>query len=303
MVVSTREARRRLTALKTFDTPAEYLSGNLLSKHEFLHPLRSHKGRAAIGMLERALDNDGLTPDRHCIIEKTGGNLGVALAIAGRMLGFDVALAIGRAFPDRKRKLLRSAGAELLGEEQIQNGVAPAEVIEQTRGQPLNGKTAHFTDQFGNPGVVDGFRDTLAADLAERARAWGGTVHLVKGAGTGGSSKAILDAMAERGVTCRFHLIEPAGSSFARDTYDAHALDGISVGRRPPFLDLERVDETVAVIDDEGIEARRRLLLQHGLFVGTTSAANHAVAERIAQRYPNDLVVTVLYDRGEDYDG
>lgn len=289
------DCERRLISMRDFKTPWRQMGRNYLAKLELLHPMRSHKARAAIGMLLHSMREKGLDPHKHEIIEKTGGNLGYALAIVARMLGFRIAIAIGNSFPDSKKRLMQAVGATLL------SGGTPAECIEREAGRVVEGRERFFIDQFSNPGVLEGFKASLGPQVAAGVADRPGHVRIVKGAGTGGSAAGIVDSLQRQGRSFTLHVVEPENTSFREDIYEDHELFGFSVGRRPPFLDLARMTSFVncGVRDMEA--ARRRLLHEEGLFVGNTSAANDHCARQVAARFPDDVVVTVFYDRGEDY--
>lgn len=285
----------RLRELRDFRTPVLQLGSNYFAKLELLHPLRSHKARAAIGMLLHSMRVHDLNAQEHEIIEKTGGNLGVALAISARMLGFRVALAIGSSFPESKRRLMSGVGATLL------SGGTPAECIEREKDRIVDGKRRFFIDQFSNQGVLEGFNASLGPQILEEAAKHRAHIRIVKGAGTGASAASIIRCLAEKGISFSLHLVEPEESSFEKEVYEDHNLFGFSVGRLPPFLDLTQVTEYIKCSEREMESARRRLLLEHGLLVGNTSAANDHCAQVISKKFPKDIVITIFYDRGEDY--
>ncbi len=65
-------------------------------------------------------------------------------------------------------------------------------------------------------------------------------------------------------------------------------------------VDATLVTKTVRVSDEEAYGERQHLAATQGLLVGMSSAANVAVARRVARDgRPGEHVLTVIYDSGE----
>ena len=66
-------------------TPVASLYRNVFLKLEHLNVGGSHKSRAARKMISAAVDSGKIIPGRTTIIEKTGGNLGIGLAVEANL--------------------------------------------------------------------------------------------------------------------------------------------------------------------------------------------------------------------------
>ncbi|MEN3264661.1 pyridoxal-phosphate dependent enzyme [Pseudonocardia sp.] len=90
------------------------LPARILLKLEMLNPGGSHKTRIAVSMI-RAAERDGLLrPNRgQTILEPTGGNTGLGIAIAAAVLGYRVVLVIPDNYSPAKQRLLQAYGAEV----------------------------------------------------------------------------------------------------------------------------------------------------------------------------------------------
>ena len=85
------------------------------AKLESLNPGGSHKARIALGMVRDAEARGILVPGSgQTIIEPSGGNTGIGLAIAGNILGYRVVLVIPDNYSPEKQKVLRLYGAEVV---------------------------------------------------------------------------------------------------------------------------------------------------------------------------------------------
>jgi cysteine synthase B len=84
-----------------------------------------------------------------------------------------------------------------------------------------------------------------------------------------------------------------------------HGLEGLKhmgSAKVPGIYDPGLADESVEVATEDAQEMVRRLAMEEGLLVGTSSGANVFAAVRLAQALPErSLVVTILCDGGERY--
>ena len=82
----------------------------------------------------------------------------------------------------------------------------------------------------------------------------------------------------------------------------SHKVEGIGVGFYPPFLDKQKIDEFLAIDQEEAFEMRNLLASQHGIFCGTSTGLNVVGAIQLAkQMSPNQNVVTLGCDSGLKY--
>ena len=96
--------------------------------------------------------------------------------------------------------------------------------------------------------------------------------------------------------------VEPAESPvMSGGEKGLHGIQGIGDGSK--FLvDLDKVDEIIAISTEDAEKRTKKLALENGLLVGISSGANILAAERwIEKNNPEGIVFTVLCDRGERY--
>ena len=104
------------------NTPLIYLSSaskeagcNIYGKCEFLNPGGSVKDRAALWMILNAEKKGILNRKKGgIIIEGTGGNTGIGLAIAGKAFGYKVIIIIPNTQSIEKKTMLKQCGAILI---------------------------------------------------------------------------------------------------------------------------------------------------------------------------------------------
>jgi cysteine synthase A len=82
----------------------------------------------------------------------------------------------------------------------------------------------------------------------------------------------------------------------------SHKIEGTGAGFRVPLWSDTLADEIQTVSTSEAMATARRLARLEGLFAGTSTGANVAVALRLAERLgPGRTVVTLAVDSGMKY--
>jgi len=274
-------------------------------KCEFLHPGRSHKARVAGALIDDVEERGLIKPgsDR-VLLERTGGNLGIALAIEARARGYALTLVTDPHYAASKRILAAKLGANV-----VDRTLAYPDAT--SNGQVIDLLLLHdparyvYLNQFGNPANPRAHRDNTGAEicLQLRQRGLGDGVILVGGLGTGASMRGITDALRPH-FTVRTVAVEPANCDLMSAVFRDHALQGIAVGEPAPFYPVTDLDDVVRVADAEAFDACNDLWSRNRLLVGPSSGANFAAARRLSQdsSHPRrPAVLTLLYDRGEDY--
>ena len=97
--------------------------------------------------------------------------------------------------------------------------------------------------------------------------------------------------------------MDPAWSQVIRQEVPGHhSIHGIGADFVPPLLDMDIIDQIIAVTDTEASQMTRRLGAEEGFLVGISSGANVVAALRLARDMESQkAVVTVLPDRGDRY--
>src|ERR1700724_4121240 len=85
----------------------------ILGKAEFMNPGQSVKDRAALFIIEDAVQKGELRPGG-VIVEGTAGNTGIGLALVGNAMGFRSVIVIPQTQSQEKKDTLRLCGAELI---------------------------------------------------------------------------------------------------------------------------------------------------------------------------------------------
>ena len=270
-------------------------------KLEYFNPTGSMKDRMALAMIEGA-ERDGLLSAGDTVVEYTGGSTGPSLALVCRARGYQALIVMADCFTEERFQLLQALGAEVdvvpsvegrprVTSRDIENMVA--------RARELARRPGHYaTDQFNNPYVVPGHRDSLGREIWEQSE--GRVTAFTQGIGTGGSLMGVSDALKPRGVTIQ--ALEPAGSAaLGGGARGAFAMQGWA-GSVVPQWDPARVDHIDAIADDEALDTMLRLARDEGIFAGISTGANVVGAHRLAERLgPDAVIVTLAVDTAFKY--
>jgi cysteine synthase A len=270
----------------------------VIAKCESFNPLSSVKDRIGLNMIERA-ERDGHLGKDAVIIEPTSGNTGIALAFVAAVKGYRIILTMPETMSVERRKLLRMLGAELVvtpGPEGMKGAIKKAE--ELARDLPHS----FVPHQFKNPANPDIHRRTTAEEI------WSDTDGkvdiLVAGVGTGGTITGVAEVIKSRKPSFRAVAVEPKDSAvLSGGKSGSHKIQGIGAGFVPDVLNMEIIDETIQVTNDDAFETARRLAREEGLLCGISAGANAWAALQVSRRpeNKNKMVVFILCDTGERY--
>lgn len=288
-------------------TPVHRVSKSIYLKLECLNLGNSHKVRAARQMIQDAEYSGLIRPNQEVIIiEKTGGNLGIGLAIEANRRGYDLELVIPKGFSEHKKKILQQYGAKLVGQKEIDSGVTAADVVQKI----VDKSDKHvFLDQFKNKSNIRAHRYgtgfELVSYLIDNVGAFNSNITLVGGAGTGASLTGVGLALKNAFRNVNIIAVQPENCDIKNGLFVDHKLQGIAVGVIPPFLDFDLIDEIRSCTYEQAKKSQYWLVKNHGIFGGLSSGANVFVARQIEDEYKGKknkhIVVSLIYDSGESY--
>ena len=276
----------------------------VLAKLESRNPLASVKDRIGVSMIEAA-EKEGKINEKTVIIEPTSGNTGIALAFVCAAKGYRLLLTMPESMSIERRKVLKALGAELIltpAAGGMKAAIATAQQIAEAE------KNSFVPQQFENPANPEAHRRTTAEEIW--ASTGGRIDYLVSGVGTGGTITGVAEVIKSRKPDFKAIAVEPAQSPVLTQTLAGqeikpgpHKIQGIGAGFVPKVLNLNIIDEVVAVDQDEAIDWARRAAKLEGLFVGISSGAALRAADIIASRPENKgkMIVAIIPSFGERY--
>ncbi|POU20164.1 cysteine synthase A [Acinetobacter sp. ACNIH3] len=278
----------------------------VLAKVESRNPAFSVKCRIGAALIADAEKSGKLKPGMH-IVEPTSGNTGIALAFVAAAKGYPLTLTMPASMSVERRKVVKAFGANLILTEPAK-GMKGAvdEAVRLVTEQP---ETYFLPQQFENPANPKIHEETTGPEIWE---ATGGNVDiLVAGVGTGGTISGISRYFEKvRNKPIYSVAVEPAESPIIAQakrgeslTPGPHKIQGIGANFIPGNLDLDLVDEVIAIDSTTAVEWARKTASQEGILVGISSGAAMAAAAQLAARPENagKNIVVILPDGGERY--
>jgi cysteine synthase A len=133
--------------------------------------------------------------------------------------------------------------------------------------------------------------------------------------GTGATMRGVSAALTRRFARVRKVAVQPPNCELRSGRYAPHPFEGIAVGEPAPFVDIAELDDVVPVTAEQADRARDYLIVRHRFDVGPSSLANVAALFAVSGRTDrqdkrpsanadgqvDQVFVTLLFDRGEDY--
>lgn len=263
----------------------------LFAKLEGTNPGGSVKDRAARAIVTRAV-LARILPRRR-LLDSSSGNTGIAYAMLGAALGFEVTICLpGSASPERK-KILRAFGAEVVETDPLEGSDgAILQARERARDRP---DLYFYADQYGNPANPRAHERTTGPEILRQMA--GVPLDLfVAGLGTSGTFVGTSRYLRRASPRTRLVSVEPAGP--------LHGLEGLkhmASAIVPPVYDPALADRRASVATEEAQEMTRRLAREEGLLVGASSGAAVAAALRAGVETGARTAAVVLPDGGERY--
>jgi len=282
----------------------------ILGKAEFLNPGGSVKDRAALAIIEDAVESGRLKPGG-TIVEGTAGNTGIGLALVGNALGYRTVIVMPDTQSQEKKDFLRLVGADLrlvpaAPYKEAGNYVHVSERLAAELAE-TSPKGAIWANQFDNIANREGHRRTTGAEI------WQQTAGRIDGftcsAGTGGTIAGVAMALKSQNPKIRVMLADPMGSAFYNHftrgelvAEGSSITEGIGNSRITANLAGAPIDGALQVTDEEALPVVFDLVEHEGLVLGGSSGINVAGAIKLARELgPGHTIVTILCDGGARY--
>jgi cysteine synthase A len=282
----------------------------ILGKAEFMNPGQSVKDRAALFIIQDAVQRGTLRPGG-TIVEGTAGNTGIGLAVIGNALGFRTVIVIPETQSREKKDALRLLGAQLIEvpavpsrnpNNYVHYSERLAEALAAT--EPNGAIWANQWDNTANRRAhVEGTAEEIWADTQGKVD---GFVSVV---GSGGTLGGVSDGLKARNKAVRIALADVPGAALYSyyttgelKAEGSSITEGIGQGRVTRNIAGAVVDHAYLIPDEESVPVCFQLLQEEGLCMGGSTGVNVAGAIRLAREMgPGHTIVTMLCDYGTRY--
>ena len=278
------------------NTPIYQLDNtNIFVKLEKYNLGGSVKDRAVLGMLEEAKRQGKVNSDT-IIVEPTSGNTGIAVAILASVLGLKAVIIMPESMSIERRTLIKAYGAQLIltpKELGIKGSIDKAAEIREKYDNAIS------LSQFDNPANPAYHYATTAKEILEQVP---NLDIFVAGVGTGGTFSGVAKYLKENKPEVLAVALEPEESpAISKGHGGVHKIQGIGTGFIPENFNKELMDEIYTVSSDEAISETKDFVRTTGIGVGISSGAAIAGAKKVAAKYPDKKIVTILPDGVDKY--
>lgn len=274
----------------------------LYAKAEHLNMTGSIKDRMAFFILERGYEN-GILKEGDLIAEATSGNTGIAFCAIGRALGHPAVIFMPDWMSTERINLIKSLGAQVILISKEEGGFLGC--IRRAEELAASEEGVFLPRQFSNEDNIEAHYRTTGPEIWWQMR-WHGLTPdaFVAGVGTGGTIMGVGRFLKEKQPAVKLHPLEPSNSPTLSTGYKVgkHRIQGISDEFIPPIINLDALDDVVAVDDGDAIIMAQKLAVELGLGVGISSGANFLGAVMVQNDLGKDAtVVTVFADDNKKY--
>jgi len=251
----------------------------------------SIKSRVAYSMMQEALKDGTLKRNSNqTILEASGGNTAIGLAILCAIYGFNLKLVIPSSYSKKKIDELGIYGVDVV----LFDGPPAIKAREIHKQHP----EYIYLDQLSNKANPKIHYYETGQEIV---REFNHIDYFLAGIGSGGTITGIGKRLKEEFGT---HIVGilPTGYSIKDKKFIKHKIQGIGIGMIPSILDMNVVDSYIHVSYDEAMEVGKYLLKEEGLFLGLSSITNIAGAIKLQQSLnKKQSIVTISPDAGDSY--
>ena len=278
-----------LVALQRIQNTDNQARNNVvLGKLEGNNPAGSVKDRPALSMIQRAQERGDIQPG-DTLIEATSGNTGIALAMAAAVKGYRMVLIMPEDLSIERAQTMKAFGAELILTPKSGGMEYARDLAEQMQRE---GK-GRVLDQFANGDNPRVHYETTGPEIWEQTA--GRITHFVSAMGTTGTITGVSRFLKEKNPAIRIVGAQPSEGS---------RIPGIRKWPQeylPKIYDPRNVDELVYVSQADAEDMCRRMAREEGIFGGISAAGACWVAQEIAKRERDAVIVFIVCDRGDRY--
>lgn len=263
-------------------------------KLEYLNPGNSIKTRVAAKMVEFA-EKEGFLKKKNTIIEATGGNTGVGLAIVSNVKGYNFTAVVPDSYSRERIRLLKIYGANVILSDSSKGNDSHIKMVEK---MVRENSEYIWLNQFENKASIEAHFLGTAKEILDQII----PDAFVTGIGSGGTFQGIAKRLLMTNPNIKLYAAQPTGCNLQKGLAVQHRVQGVSLGIIPPLLDYSIIDGYIDVDFSDTKKVLKKMITEEGLFVGISTGQNIAAAYRIAKNLgKGKIVCTVAPDMGNYY--
>lgn len=263
----------------------------IFAKLEHFNPGGSVKDRAAARMIEEGIRSGQLTKEK-ILLDSTSGNTGIAYAMLGSALGYQVQLVMPGNVSSQRKQIVTVFGAEITYSSKFEG--SDGAILMAKKIYKDNPNQYFMPDQYNNDFNPQAHYDTTAPEIWEQTDKK--ITHFVATIGTSGTVMGTSRRLKELNSKIECYAIMPADS--------LHGLEGLKhmpTSIVPGFYHEDELDGVIPIETEPSYDLTERLAKEEGLLVGYSSGGALLGAMEIAKKIQEGVIVTVFADHGSRY--
>jgi len=267
----------------------------IFAKLERFNPGGSVKDRPALHMIQTGIKNGNLTKDK-IILDSTSGNTGIALAMIGAAMGYQVRLVMPANVSEERKRMCLAYGADLIFSDPLEG--SDGAILEARRIYESDKAKYFKPDQYNNPANPEAHEKTTGPEIWRDSQEK--ITHFIASLGTSGTLVGTGRFLKETNPDIQVIAAEP-DSPF-------HGIEGlkhIASSIVPGIYDASVHDQLIGVDTDRAYQLTQRLASEEGILCGQSCgcalAAALKVAQELNQAQKSGYIVVIFPDGGEKY--
>ncbi|MBI2339192.1 MAG: cysteine synthase family protein [Deltaproteobacteria bacterium] len=263
----------------------------IYAKLEYFNPGGSVKDRAAWRMIQEGIKSGRLTKDK-IIMDPTSGNTGVAYAMIGAALGYQVELVMPANASHQRKETVRAFGAKLTFSSAMEGSDGAIRMAHRLHEE--NAGKYFMPDQYNNEFNSRAHYDTTAMEIWEQTQKR--VTHFVATMGTSGTAMGTSRRLKEwnKNIYC-------VGAQPAHSLHGLEGLKHMPTSIVPGIYHEKELDEIMGLETEPSYDLADRLGREEGLLVGYSSGGAMLAALKLAERIKEGVIVTIFPDHGDRY--
>jgi len=284
------------TPLVKIENPHGNKFANIYVKLEEFNPGGSIKSRISLQMINDA-EKTGRIKKGDTLIEPTGGNTGIGLAIAASIKGYKLILVIPDTFSKEKINTLKKIGANIvLSDHRIGNDSHIVTAKQILKDNPDFVCLDQFSNDSNPSAHYYGTGTEILNQLSSRID------YFVAGIGCGGTIIGVGRKLKEYFPNVGIIGVQPEGCDILNGKFKPHKIQALAVGVISKFFDKNLINSMMDVTFEESQETLEYLSKTQGIFAGISSGANISAAIKLSREIGNNMnIITVAPDSGRSY--
>ena len=273
---------------------------NLYAKLESFNPGGSIKDRAALGIIENAL-NQGLIRPGDTIIESSSGNMGIGLAQACAYYGLRFICVVDPKTTESNIEILKAFGAtvDMVSIPDPQTGEFLQARINRVKALLTTIDNSFWPDQYRNPSNPMAHHQTMH----EIVSALNGDIDfLFCATSTCGTMRGCAEYVKAHKLRTKVYAVDAVGSVIFGGKPAKRLIPGHGAAVRPELYQPGLADECIHLTDAQCVIGCRRLAKEEAILAGGSSGAVIMAVDNVKHLIPKGAnCVAILPDRGERY--